>query len=56
MKTKDCKTVIYIEEDAEDIYSSSLGANIIQSIEYLSDRFNDSKASAENFKSKFPSS
>ena len=54
MERKNCKTVIDIEEAAEDIYSKTHGEKIIQSVRELSERFKDYKATIEEIKDKMP--
>ena len=54
MEHKHCKTVIGIEEAAENIYSKIHGKKIVQSVKDLIDRFKDCKVAAEYLKSLFP--
>ena len=54
MEHKNCKTVIDIEEAAEDIYSKTHGEKIIKSVRELSERFKECKAAIEEIKNMMP--
>ena len=55
MEHKHCKTIISIEEAAENVYSEFHGEKIGQSAKDLIDRFNDIKGVVESLKTKLPS-